>query len=354
MHPSTKAAASKRGRRACDPNKAFAMLFNGRKTNFREQVIHACVGFFVGAAVMSLLSSKAAENKTVQTALMSASPIFTLDDEMFLGPQEGDIPPRRLGDYVYKTNTYQNLYDQTWTKGGYPAQSCWGCRFATEVVNKVEFNTMLDAGTGNGALVRMMRSHGKSAWGIELSRAVLEQECPDMLKAGFVEPGILTNLPYADNSFDLVWSSDVLEHIHPEEAEKVVSELVRVSRRHLVLTISLKGHTKATASNNNEAGRHTMLRPRHWWEDTFKKYGAVVNKDLFWGLQEFDKRYTRNELKDCRMEGEASDGGLYEVCIVDNNWLVGRREQENLRRDRCITTENMEMEPWFFTFRKLR
>ena len=133
-----------------------------------------------------------------------------------------------------------------------------------------------------------------------------------------------------------------------------MSELVRVSRRHLVLTISLKGHTKATASNNNEAGRHTMLRPRHWWEDTFKKYGAVVNKDLFWGLQEFDKRYTRNELKDCRMEGEASDGGLYEVCIVDNNWLVGRREQENLRRDRCITTENMEMEPWFFTFRKLR
>lgn len=33
-----------------------------------------------------------------------------------------------------------------------------------------------------------------------------------------VEAGVLTNLPYADNSFDLVFSSDVLEHIQEGEA----------------------------------------------------------------------------------------------------------------------------------------
>lgn len=75
-----------------------------------------------------------------------------------------------------------------------------------------------------------MREHGKSAWGIELSQAVLESECPDLLEKGIVEAGILTNLPYKDNQFDLVFSADVLEHIMPEEAEKVISELVRVSR----------------------------------------------------------------------------------------------------------------------------
>jgi ubiquinone/menaquinone biosynthesis C-methylase UbiE len=63
---------------------------------------------------------------------------------------------------------------------------------------------VLDAGTGNGALVRLMREHNKNAYGIELSRAVLEKECPDMLAKGYVEPGILTNLPYEDNSFDIV------------------------------------------------------------------------------------------------------------------------------------------------------
>jgi len=28
---------------------------------------------------------------------------------------------------------------------------------------------------------------------------------------------VLTNLPYASNAFDLVFSSDVLEHIHEDE-----------------------------------------------------------------------------------------------------------------------------------------
>ncbi len=60
-----------------------------------------------------------------------------------------------------------------------------------------------------------------------------------------VEAGVLTNLPYANASFDLVFSADVLEHIQPAEADAVVSELVRVARRHLFLSISLKPHTKA-------------------------------------------------------------------------------------------------------------
>eukprot|EP00958_Prasinococcus_capsulatus_P027732 scaffold5807_cov412-Prasinococcus_capsulatus_cf.AAC.10 len=174
------------------------------------------------------------------------------------------------------------------------------------------------------------------------------------LVQGFVEPGILTNLPYEDNSFDLVFSADVLEHIHPEEVDQVVSELVRVSRRHLFLSISLKGHTKASANDDNEAGRHTMLRPRSFWEAKFAEHGAVVNEEMLWAMQEKDFSYTRNDLQQCMETGEVTSGGLYEVCVVDNQWLVGRREQGNMRRDRCITTQNGELEPWFFSFRKLR
>mmetsp|Transcript_9203 Transcript_9203/g.16590 ORF Transcript_9203/g.16590 Transcript_9203/m.16590 type:complete len:323 (-) Transcript_9203:257-1225(-) len=320
-------------------------------TRMRSNLTNALIGFIVGALFVSVFTGRKAELPRGQVI---APLSVQSEDEYFLGSQEGTDVPARKGGYVYKSNQYQELYDKTWTEGGYPRQSCWGCRFATDVIHKIQVHTVLDAGTGNGALVRLMREHNKNAYGIELSRAVLEKECPDMLQKGWVEPGILTNLPYMDNQFDLVFSADVLEHIHPEEADQVIAELVRVSRRHIFLSISLKGHTKKTGENNDEAHRHTMLRPRTWWEERFRAHGAIPNRELLWAMQERDGRYSREKLRECRWEGSESEGGLYEVCIVDNKWLVGKREQENLRRERCITTANQELEPWFFSFRKIR
>lgn len=36
-------------------------------------------------------------------------------------------------------------------------------------------------------------------------------------------------------------------------------------------------------------------------------------------------------MRDCRWEGSESDGGTYEVCVVDHPWLVGQVTQANLR-----------------------
>jgi hypothetical protein len=131
------------------------------------------------------------------------------------------------------------------TAHSYAQNSCWGCRFVGDVVTKLNFSTALDAGTGNGQvgrggsrgmlscafvvyglrrvsrgsreggvscaerqpprrarprplrqIVRALRSRGVAAWGVELSPAVLERDAPDLLAAGLVEQGSLTNLPY--------------------------------------------------------------------------------------------------------------------------------------------------------------
>ena len=81
----------------------------------------------------------------------------------------------------------------------------------------------------------------------------------------------------ADKQFDLVFSGDVLEHILPGQADEVAAELVRVARRHIVMSISLKSH-------ENEA-LHTTLRPRTWWEALFARHGAAPNRALVWALQ---------------------------------------------------------------------
>lgn len=50
------------------------------------------------------------------------------------------------------------------------------------------------------------------------------------------------------------------------------------------------------AGSNEEANRHTMLRPRHWWEATFRKHGAVVDKEMVWALQEKDAHFSDKEV----------------------------------------------------------
>lgn len=107
----------------------------------------------------------------------------------------------------------------------------------------------------------------------------------------------------------------------------MVTELVRVARRHIVLSISLKswqvrrqglredwrgGLTlvrkegtrrarpsaprrlpRATARPQND-GRHTLLRPRAWWEAKFAAAGAVVNQPLLWAMQNKEIRWGRS------------------------------------------------------------
>ncbi|KAL4430007.1 hypothetical protein ABPG77_004377 [Micractinium sp. CCAP 211/92] len=251
-------------------------------------------------------------------------------------------PPLRRPGFKAAANANQAKYDKMWTgSSSYQKGSCWGCRFVGDVATKLDFHTVLDAGTGNGGSVRAMRLRGKAAWGIELSQAVLERDAPDLLAAGYVEQGSLTNLPYQGDQFDLVFSADVLEHIMPEEADAVVAELVRVAKRHIVVSISLKSY--------ENKGLHTLLRPREWWEAKFAAHGARPNRPLVWALQQKENRFAEGELKSCAWEGSVQDGGLYRVCVVQLPWLVGRPGQE-LRQHRCITPANGEVEPWMFAF----
>ena len=197
-----------------------------------------------------------------------------------------------------------------------------------------------------------MRQHGKNAYGIELSRAVLEKECPDLLSKNYVEPGILTNLPFEDN---WIRFGHVLGRVGahpPEEVDQVVKELVRVSRR--LVSLHLLERTYQSHRGQRRRGAQTHhAPPERMVAQHFPKTRARRQRGNVMGHARKDFSYVGDKLGDCRW-GKQDDGGLYEVCNVDNKWLVGKREQENLRRDRCITSLNKELEPWFFSFQKIR
>ena len=80
---------------------------------------------------------------------------------------------------------------------------------------------------------------------------------------------------YRWRSFDLVFSADVLEHVHEDEAERVIAELVRVSRRHLFLSISLKPHTKVFNKIHPAAAVQHALQSGMQKDLLFKRQGSI-------------------------------------------------------------------------------
>lgn len=100
--------------------------------------------------------------------------------------------------------------------------------------------SVLDAGCGEGVLSVMAAKKGADVTGSDISQPnikrcikyALENEVKD--KTNFVVAD-LEDLPFPDNSFDLVVSSHVLEHI--PNFDKGLKEIMRVSKKRAVIAI---------------------------------------------------------------------------------------------------------------------
>lgn len=108
----------------------------------RSALTNALLGFLVGAIFVSLFTGRKSHLPKGQVI---APLSVQSEDSFFTGSMETEEPPKRRDGYVYKSTAYQELYDKTWTEGGYPRQSCWGCRFATDVIHKVSRDAVVES-----------------------------------------------------------------------------------------------------------------------------------------------------------------------------------------------------------------
>lgn len=91
-------------------------------------------------------------------------------------------------------------------------------------------STALDVGCGDGAITNEL-GRSLDITGVDLSEAALAHvEGPSQVASA-------TDLPFADSSFDLVLSSQVLEHLSEEDYRRALSEMRRVARRHLLISV---------------------------------------------------------------------------------------------------------------------
>src|SRR5687768_15550061 len=92
--------------------------------------------------------------------------------------------------------------------------------FYDPLFGKLDFDTVLDVGSGNGKMIDYFSSRGKKVTAVDLHPTREGIQKMDFMKNTF-----------KDNQFDLVYSAHMIEHL--SDPEKFVEEVLRISSKYV-------------------------------------------------------------------------------------------------------------------------
>ena len=103
--------------------------------------------------------------------------------------------------------------------------------FVLNAINNIHFNKILDLGCGTGIILKEISSKNSSVelFGLDLSENMIAQATRRLGTAAKLTVGDAENLPYLDNTFDLVCCVESFHH-YPNP-KKALSEINRVLKK---------------------------------------------------------------------------------------------------------------------------
>ena len=159
-------------------------------------------------------------------------------------------------------------YDTVFKDVGYRSlKGSQGMFYLDKLCSTLKFKSVLDVGCGPGWSVIEFLKRGKEARGVEPCKYLFGQELRVPAGLGIVKEGAITSIPFPADSFDMVFCTDVLEHLVESEVNKALSELVRVSKKYIFCSIC---STEAVMFPDMKL--HQTVKPREWWEKQFAEF----------------------------------------------------------------------------------
>ncbi len=132
-------------------------------------------------------------------------------------------------------------------------------------INKIK---ALDMGCGCGRWCSVLKNKGFDVTGIDLQKETIENNKVLIKDCKFYVMSA-DNLNFDDETFDLITSITVIQHIPYAEQEKVFDEIKRVLK---------KGGYFLMIENTKDIGLHVFPRNFDGWKDAIKKRGFILIK----------------------------------------------------------------------------
>ncbi|AZD03677.1 class I SAM-dependent methyltransferase [Pseudomonas chlororaphis] len=164
---------------------------------------------------------------------------------------------------------YADQYNDFWSRSDRMGTDSYLDRneLVDSIIESVGYGKVLDLGCGEGRLVRALAEKGLDAFGLDISQIAIDRANAFMPGRFFC--GSALELPFADQEFDTVISTDCLEHIHPDDVPHAIAEIRRVCKKHAYLQIA--------TTQDRDGHWHLTVEGRDWWESSFFKKGFVRN-----------------------------------------------------------------------------
>jgi ubiquinone/menaquinone biosynthesis C-methylase UbiE len=178
------------------------------------------------------------------------------------------------------SNNYRAPYDKYWPKEVLVGESSCDLEdTANQIITVCGVGKTLDIGSGEGLLVEILLERKVDAYGIDVSE-VFVSRCNQRLPGRFTCGSVL-ELPFDDESFQTVVSTDCMEHLAPKDVLQALKELWRISKRYVFLKIA--------TTQDSDAHWHLTVEGRSWWETQcfaagFRKHPAYYRINSFESL----------------------------------------------------------------------
>ncbi|KLI36629.1 methyltransferase type 11 [Brachyspira hyodysenteriae] len=104
------------------------------------------------------------------------------------------------------------------------------CNYVSEYLKNIDYNKLLDIGSGTGYLINMLKKYKASAefYGLDLSEEMINISKSKNIKDAEFILGSANKLPFNDNTFDIVTCIQSFHHYpYPDEAMKEVYRVLK-------------------------------------------------------------------------------------------------------------------------------